>query len=134
VWLNPQIVLISATIATKIHPTSSESTEMIHMNPYVIIAIGNKSIQDSRHLDTLVPECIFCIANHYNMLSEKDALDPSIHDLLTYNAIGTMENKPVHARKSYYLSVLLYGLSYSSWHLSKKERGFPAPGAGVWGL
>jgi len=46
VWLNPQIVLITATI----HPASSGSKKMIQMNIYVIIAIGNKSIWDTEQL------------------------------------------------------------------------------------
>jgi len=67
VWLNPQIVLITATKAHKtgtqtrltIHPASSGSKEMIQMNIYMIIAIGNKSIQDGSHLapmNTPAPE------------------------------------------------------------------------------
>jgi len=55
VWLNPQIVLISATIAIKTNNPPNIQW-MIHMNAYVITTIGNKSIQDGRHLvpmDTL---------------------------------------------------------------------------------
>jgi len=51
--LNPQIILITATQQTRrvlypsklrliIHPASSGSKEMIQMNIYMIIAIGNK--------------------------------------------------------------------------------------------
>jgi len=46
VWLNPQIVLISATIANK----RNDPHESKEMNIYAIIVIGNKSIQDGRHL------------------------------------------------------------------------------------
>jgi len=71
-WLNPQIVLITATIANKmgtqtrltIHPASKE---MIQMNIYVTITISNKSVQDSSHLapiNTLAPEWLSYVANH----------------------------------------------------------------------
>jgi len=48
VWSNPQIILITAII-----------NKIPQMNIYVIIAIGNRSIQDSSHLapmNTLAPE------------------------------------------------------------------------------
>jgi len=60
------------------------------MNIYVIIAIGNKSIQDDRHLvpmERLAPEWL-CVANHCTI--EKDAPDPSMHYLLMKNCLQIM--------------------------------------------
>jgi len=63
----------------------SSGKEMIHLNIYVVIAIGNQSIQQNNsHLvpmNILAPEWLY-IANHssYNMQSEKDSPDPSSNE------------------------------------------------------